>query len=161
VTVIFRRNETLELNRVEYGGAMTLDELKAIAKFQADKPDLLAADCLNLVRADADFSQISFDGLRTVFEHYRLLFAPLRLQIFRRAAWLCESDGPKEHITFWLSQDAKEGMSSTVKQCHTFAEAADWLLLMDAERDLLERSEGFDEIARFHFPAETARAAVR
>jgi hypothetical protein len=158
---MLRRNEELELNLVEYRGVMTLHELRAIATFQADKPELLAADCMNLVRADADFSRISFDGLRTIFEHYRTLFAPLRLQIFRRAAWLCETDGPKAHISFWLGQDAKEGMSSTVKQCQTFAEAADWLLLMDAERDKLERGEGFDEIARFHIPAEITRAAVR
>lgn len=161
MTVIFRRNETLELNRVEYSGRMSLAELKAIAKYQADKPDLLGADCLNLVRSDADFNAITLEALASLFEHYRVLFSPLRLQIFRRAVWLCESEEPKAHVTFWLSQDAKEGMASTVKQCHSFAEAADWLLLMDAERALLESAEGFDEIARFNFPSEPARAAAR
>jgi hypothetical protein len=43
-------------------------------------------------------------------------------------------------------------MSSTVKQCHSFAEAADWLLLMDAERAKLETGEGFTEIVRFDVP---------
>lgn len=153
MTVIFRRNEALELNRVEYCGRMSVDELKAIAKYQADKPDLLGSDCLNLVRADADFSGITNETLAAIFDHYRTLFSPLRLQIFRRAVWLCEGDAPKAQVTFWLSQDAKEGMASTVKQCHTFEEAADWLLLMDAERGLLERGEGFDEIVRFTLPA--------
>lgn len=149
MTVIFRRNEALELNLVEYRGALALTELKAIAQYQADKPELLASDCLNLVCTDADFSAVTFDQLDALFEHYRVLFSPLRLQIFRRAVWYCQSEGPKAHVTHWLSRDSREGMSSTVKQCHSFEEAADWLLLMDAERGLLERGEGFDELARF------------
>jgi len=161
LTVILRRNETLELNLVEFIGSITLDELKAVAKFQADKPVLLGSDCLNVVRAGGDFNTVSFQQLDMLFEHYRKLFTPLRLQIFRRAVWLCEDEGPKAHIAHWMSRDAKEGMSSTLKHCHTFAEAADWLLLMDAERSLLERAEGFDDIERFTFPAEPMRAAAR
>lgn len=161
MTVIIRRNEAVELNLVEFVGDISLDELKAVAKFQADKPDLLASDCLNVVRAGANFNLVTFQQLDALFEHYRMLFSPLRLQIFRRAVWLCEDDGPKPHITHWLSRDTREGMSSTVKQCHSFAEAADWLLLMDVERSMLERGEGFDEIARFALPAEPARAIAR
>lgn len=157
MTVIFRRNETLELNLCEFTGPIGMGELRAIAKFQADKPDLLGSDTLNVVRADGDFSAITFGMLNTIFEHYRVLFTPLRLQIFRRAVWLCESDAPKAHVAHWLSLDTKEGMSSTVKQCHSFAEAADWLLLMDVERAKLETGEGFPEIARFQFPPEPAR----
>lgn len=164
MTVILRRNETLELNLVEFVGAITLDELKAVAKFQADKPNLLASDCLNVVRAGASFNAVTFQDLDMLFEHYRMLFSPLRLQIFRRAVWLCEDDGPKAHVTYWLSRDTREGMSSTVKQCHSFAEAADWLLLMDIERAILERAilehaGGFEEIVRFTLPP--ARAAAR
>ena len=161
MTVILRRNEKLELNLVEFIGTITLDELRAVAKFQADKPDLLASDCLNVVRAGGDFNTVTFTQLDAMFEHYRKLFTPLRLEIFRRAVWLCEDEGPRAHVAHWMSRDAKEGMSSTLKHCHTFAEAADWLLLMDAERTLLERGEGFDEVARFHFPAEPARAVTR
>jgi hypothetical protein len=149
------------MNLVEFAGDITLDELKAVAKFQADKPELLASDCLNLVRTGANFDAVTFQQLDVLFEHYRMLFSPLRLQIFRRAVWFCEDPGPKPHITHWLSRDTRENMSSTVKQCHSFAEAADWLLLMDVERGILERGEGFDEIARFTFPAEPARAAAR
>lgn len=158
MTVILRRNEELELNLAEFQGAIALDELKALAKYQADKPHLLASDCLNLVCADADFSSISFAQLDAIFEHYRQLFTPLRLQIFRRAVWYCEAEGPKPHITHWLSLDAREGMATTIKQCHSFAESADWLLLMDAERGMLERREGFAEIARFD--VAPARAAA-
>jgi len=161
VTVILRRNEALELNLVEFAGSITLDELKAVAKFQADKPDLLASDCLNVVRAGGDFNSVTFAELDMLFEHYRKLFSPLRLEIFRRAAWLCEDEGPKAHVAHWMSRDAKEGMSSTLKHCHSFAEAADWLLLMDAERGLLERAEGFAEIARFDLPVASARGATR
>lgn len=158
MTVVLRRNETLEVNLVEFIGGITLDELKAVAKFQADKPDLLASDCLNVVRAGGDFKAVTFQDLDMLFDHYRKLFTPLRLQIFRRAVWLCEDEGPKAHITHWMSRDAKEGMSSTLKHCHTFAEAADWLLLMDVERGMLERAEGFDEIVRFTLPLEPGRA---
>ncbi len=161
MTVILRRNEALELNLVEFTGAITLDELKAVAKFQADKPDLLASDCLNVVRAGGDFNAVSFQQLDVLFDHYRALFSPLRLQIFRRAVWLCEDEGPKAHITHWMSRDAKEGMSSTLKQCHSFSEAADWLLLMDAERGMLERAEGFVEIVRFSFPTSPSCAPSR
>jgi len=158
VTVIFRRNDELELNLFEFTGAIALGELKAIATFQADKPDILGSDTFNLVRADATFSAINFEMLDALFAHYKFLFAPLRLEIFRRVVWYCEIDGPKPHVTHWLSLDAKEAMSSTVKQCQSFAEAADWLLLMDAERAKLETGEGFTEIARFHVPPEPARA---
>jgi hypothetical protein len=158
VTVIFRRNETLELNLCEFTGAITLDELKALAKYQADKPDILGSDTLNIVRADGDFSAISLADLDRLFELYRRLFTPLRLQIFRRAVWLCETDAPKAHVSHWLSQDAKEAMSSTVKHCHSFTEAADWLLLTDAERVMVEQGEGFPEIVRY---PEPARALVR
>jgi hypothetical protein len=158
VTVIFRRNEALELNLCEFTGAIALGELKALAKYQADKPDILGSDTLNVVRADGDFSAVSLADLDRLFELYRELFTPLRLQIFRRAVWLCEADPPKAHISHWLSQDAKEGMSSTVKHCHSFAEAADWLLLTDPERALLERGEGFPEIVRY---SEPARAPAR
>ena len=159
--VILRRNEELELNLVEFIGSITLDELKAVAKYQADKPELLASDCLNVVRAGGDFNTVTFAELDMLFEHYRKLFSPLRLEIFRRAVWLCEDEGPKAHIAHWMSRDTKEGMSSTLKHCHSFAEAADWLLLMDAERGLLERGEGFAEIARFDLPVASARAAAR
>ncbi|WP_395645373.1 hypothetical protein [Terricaulis sp.] len=161
MTVILRRNEALELNLVEYRGRISLAELQAVAKFQADKPNLLASDCLNRVCADADFGAITFAMLDTMHEHYSKLFAPLRLQIFRRAAWFCEAEGPRGHVAHWLSQDTRETMSSTVKHCHTFADAADWLLLMDAERGMLERGEGFDEIARFDGPPEPAAVLTR
>jgi hypothetical protein len=161
LTVILRRNDTLELNLVEFIGDITLDELKAVAKFQAGRPDLLASDCLNVVRSGGNFNAVTFQDLDMLFEHYRKLFTPLRLQIFRRAVWLCEDDGPKGHINHWMSRDAKEGMSSTLKHCHSFAEAADWLLLMDTERGMLERAEGFEEIVRFTLPAEPARVAAR
>ena len=161
MTVIIRRNDTVELNLVEFVGDITLDELKAVAKFQSDKPDLLVSDCLNVVRSGGNFDLVTFQQLDALFEHYRMLFSPLRLQIFRRAAWLCEDDGPKPHITYWLSRDTREGMSSTVKQCHSFAEAADWLLLMEVERSLIECGEGFDEIVRFTLPTQPARAIAR
>lgn len=161
MTVILRRNEALELNLVEYRGKIAMAELQAVAKFQADKPELLVSDCLNRVCADADFSAVTFAMLEAMFDHYRQLFSPLRLQIFRRAVWLCEAEGPRGHVEHWLSQDTREGMSSNVKHCCTFADAADWLLLMDAERGLLERAEGFDELARFHFPPQPAIAAAR
>ena len=161
MTVVLRRNETLELNLVEFIGGITLDELKAVAKFQADKPDLLASDCLNVVRAGGNFNAVTFQQLDILFDHYRMLFTPLRLQIFRRAVWLCEDEGPRPHVSHWMSRDAKEGMSSTLKHCHSFAEAADWLLLMDADRGMLERAEGFDEIVRFTLPPEPTRGPAR
>ncbi|MFT3726272.1 MAG: hypothetical protein QM759_00395 [Terricaulis sp.] len=157
MTIIFRRSDELELNLCEFSGSIGMGELKALAKYEADKPDILGSDTLNLVRADADFSALSFEMLNAIFEHYRQLFTPLRLEIFRRAVWYCESDAPKPHIAHWLSLDAKEGMSSTVKQCHSFAEAADWLLLMDTESALLETGEGFRELACFQIPPEPAR----
>lgn len=158
MTVIFRRNDDLELNLCEFTGQIGINELKALAKFQADKPEILGSDTMNLVRADADFSAISFEMLHAIFEHYKQLFTPLRLEIFRRAVWYCESDGPKQHVAHWLSQDSKEGMSSTVKQCFSFAESADWLLLMDAERHMLETGEGFTELVRYQIPPEPARS---
>jgi hypothetical protein len=57
-------------------------------------------------------------------------------------------------------RDTREAMSSALCQFSSFAEAGDWLVLSEAETGVLERREGFSELARFDSPA-IPRAARR
>lgn len=149
MTVVLRHHEKLELNLVEYTGSVSLAELKAVAAFMAHHPNLLQRDGLNLILPNADFSTIPLPELDRLFEYYTTLFAPLNLQIMRRAAWVCQSQFAQTHIRRWLAGDMRKGMSSNVRQFGTLAEAGDWLLLNDAEFALVQRGEGFTDIARF------------
>ena len=151
-----RLNETLELNLVEYRGGVTLAELKALAAFMAHNPQHLQRDTLNIIQAGCDFAAIQLAELDTLFAYYAKLYAPLNLQIMRRAAWVCRSAAAKSHLDHWLSGDARKKMSSTVRAFESVAEAADWLLLSPAELALLESGEDFTPIARF-----TASAPAR
>jgi hypothetical protein len=149
VPVVLRHHEALELNLVEYCGAISLAELKALAEFQAVNTQHLRRDCLAHVRPGAHFACVDFTALDDLFAHYRALFAPLDLQIVRRSAWLCESEAACRHVRHWLAGDPRTGMASAARQFDTFAEACEWLLLSDAEAEIVARAEGFAEIAAF------------
>ena len=151
-----RHNPSLELNLVEYRGAVTLAELKALAAFMAHNPEHLQRDTLNLIQPGCDFNAVALSDLDALFAYYTKLFAPLKLQIMRRAAWVRRSMASNAPLDYWLSGDTRAAMSSTVRAFDTFAEAADWLLLNEAEMRLVERGQGFIDIARF-----TASAASR
>ena len=60
-----------------------------------------------------------------------------------------------------IGRDTRESMSSTLRQFGDYAEAGDWLVLNEAETAILERGDGFAELARFDMPPEMARAAAR
>lgn len=153
---VLRHNETLELNLVEYQGGVTLAELKALAAFMARNPEHLRRDTLTIIQPGGHFNAIALAELDGLFAYYAKLFAPLNLQIMRRAAWVCRSAAAEAHLHHWLSGDARRQMSSTVRAFDTMAEAADWLLLSPAELALVERGQGFANVARF-----TATAPAR
>lgn len=150
---VLRVNETLELNLVEYQGGVTLAELKALAAFMARNPQHMARDTMTFIQPGCDFKAITFAELDTLFAYYAKLYAPLNLQIMRRAAWVCASPAARPHLDHWLSGDARKSMSSTVRQFDTPADAADWLLLSREELAIVERGQGFKDIVRFSAPA--------
>lgn len=157
MTILLRYNPALELNLVEYQDVISLAELKALARFSAAHPDVLKSDALNVVQPSADFSAITLPALDDLFGSYRVLFAPLNLEIYRRAAWICLNDAARPYVEHWLAgRDMRKGMSSEVRQFETYAEAADWLVLGPQETPLLESGEGFTEITRFHTPLSAA-----
>lgn len=161
MTVVLRHNDKLELNVAEYAGAVTLEQLSALADYGAAHPNFLRKDMLNVVRADADFSQVDHAGLDALFMRYRTLFAPLNFQIYRRSAWLCMAQSADALVDYWLTgHDIRAGMSSTVRKFDTWAEAGDWLLLSASELALAERGEGFTELAVFEEPS-VRQAATR
>ncbi|MGE0596638.1 MAG: hypothetical protein AB7P07_09730 [Hyphomonadaceae bacterium] len=148
--VVLRHNEKLEVNRVEYHGAVTLQELKDLAAFQAANPAWLTFDCLSFVASGADFHAVSLAQLDTLFAEYRALFEPLHFLIMRRSAWLCQSDAARAHVRYWIGdRDAKSEMSSDVRQFETYAEAGEWLVLSASGSAALESGEGFVDIVRF------------
>lgn len=154
MTVVLRHNEQLELNRVEYHGAVSLGELIALAEFQAANPTWLTYDALSLVLPSADFSGIDKAALDTLFAKYKQLFEPLHFLILRRSAWICQSDLAQAHVQHWLSgRDTREDVSSDVRKFDTFAEAGDWLILSPCETVALESGEGFTEIVSCTSPA--------
>jgi hypothetical protein len=155
MTVILRHSETIELNLVEYRGGVTLAELKALAAFMAAHPAYLQRDTLNLILPGADFNACPTPSLDALFDYYRTLFAPLKLQIMRRAAWVCGSAAAQTALDHWLGHDIREGMTSTVRQFTNLADAGDWLVLTEAEISLVESGKAFSDIARF------SAAAVR
>lgn len=160
--VVLRHNVQLELSVAEYGGDVALAELEAMATFLAQNPSFLKRDCLSLVAPGAHFGGIDFAALDHLFGRYKTIYAPLSFQIIRRSAWLCLSSAAQPYVDYWIGgRDTREAMSSTLRQFSTYAEAGDWLVLSESETQMLERGEGFTEVARFESPPATLRAATR
>ncbi|HET9231295.1 MAG TPA: hypothetical protein VFO00_08395 [Vitreimonas sp.] len=160
--VVLSHNETLELNLAEYTGIITIAQLTQVAGFGAKHPDFLKADTLNVVHANTDFSAVDLGELDALFARYKALFAPLNFQIYRRSAWLCLNKVAVPHVDYWLGEhDMREAMSSAVRKFETYTEAGDWLLLSPAELALVERGEGFTELAAFDDAPALPRAAAR
>jgi hypothetical protein len=157
--VVVRHNDKLELSMVEYGGSVTMAELEALASFGARNVAHLKRDMISIVLPGADFASIPIAALDDLFERYRMLFAPLDFQIYRRSAWLCLSPVAQRHVDSWVTgRDTRTAMSSALRQFATFAEACDWLVLSEQEAAAVERGEGFVEVARFE--PSRARTAV-
>ncbi len=160
--VVLRHNQQLEMNLAEYHGTVSLAELEAVATFLADNPSFLKRDTLSLVLPGGDFGTIELAALDRLFGRYKTIYAPMKFQIMRRSAWLCLSPAAQPHIDYWIGgRDTRESMSSTLRQFGDYAEAGDWLVLNEAETAILERGDGFAELARFDMPPEMARAAAR
>lgn len=157
--ITLRHNEVLELNLVEYQGAVTWDELKQLASFGARNPDHLRRDTLSWVLPGAHFREIDFARLDALYDHYRKLFAPMDFQIFRRSAWLCESADAMEHVRYWLTgRDAREALSSTVRDFTNLSDAGEWLLLNQGEIARVERRDGFEGLVSFDLPKKRTLA---
>jgi hypothetical protein len=158
VTVVVRHSKTLNLNLVECSGVVTTAQLGALAACAADNPMLLEADSLNIVRPGADLSGVDMSALGALYAHYQKLFAPLKFQVYRRTAWVCQSPAAQAHVAFWArGNESRKAFSTNTCQMDTLSEAADWLLLNADERGQVDRYEGFSEIARF----DDARALAR
>jgi hypothetical protein len=162
VTVVLRHSETLNLNFVECSGAVSTEQLGALAACAAQNPALLDADSLNLVRPDADLSGVDLAALYALFAHYQTLYAPLRFQVYRRTAWVCQNPSALPHVTvFAREHDARKAFSTNTRRLETLAEAGEWLLLSAAELDDLERGAGFTEIAVFEDAPPVRHALAR
>lgn len=155
MTLIVRHNEELELNRVDYVGAVSMVELAELAKFNAANPAWVTYDCLSVVAPGADFLSVNFRELDALLANYRDIYQPLNFLILRRAAWLCLSDAALPHVRHWTRDpaDKRTTMSSDVRLFTSYHEAAEWLLLRPVERPKVEAGEGFVEIFRSEAPA--------
>lgn len=157
--IVVRHNETLELNLVEYRGAISWEELRELAIYGTAHADYLRRDALNWVLPGAHFRGVDFGRIDALFDHYRKLFEPLDFQIFRRSAWLCESPAGLEHVRYWLGgRNAREAMSSNVRDFTLLQDAGEWLLLNESEIPRVERREGFTHVVSYDIPATQAAA---
>jgi hypothetical protein len=162
VPVVLRQNEQLELSLAEYRGSVSLAELEAVATFLAQNPPFLKRDCLSVVAPGADFDGVELVALDRLFGRYKTIYAPMSFQIIRRSAWLCLSPAAQPHIDYWIGgRDTREAMSSTLRQFSSYADAGDWLVLSETETAMLERGDGFAEVARFEIAPSAVRAGAR
>lgn len=160
--VVLSHNETLELNLAEYSGAISLDELKALAQFMAKNPDDLRRDTLTILLPSAHLRDVDLNALDALFSRYRTMYAPLDFQIVRRSAWICQSEAALGHARRWVDdgrETAREEMSSLVRLFDDYATAGEWLLLSTDEIAAVERREGFVELARLDLPTRAAGPA--
>lgn len=138
-------------------GSVTLEELLALAAFNAAEPRWLKHDCLSLVLPGADFLNVDFAELDAIFERYRAMYGPMRFHIMRRSAWLCLSPAAQTHVAYWVvDRETKQGLSTNLRLFETFEEAGDWLMLQPSELEHLKSGDGFDIVYR----SEIARRAA-
>jgi len=150
VPVVLRHNETLELNRVEYHGAVTASELFQLAEFHNHAPKWLTFDFLSLILPGANFDAVDFPALDDLFGRYRKMLAPMEFLMMRRSAWLCQSERARAHLFHWMNgRETRDSMSSDVRLLESFEQVGDWLLLNPTELDQLRTGEGFFEVVRY------------
>lgn len=153
MTIVLRHHEKLELNRIQYGGSITLAELTALAEFQAANPTWLTFDSLAIVTPGADFLSVDKPDLDKLYARYAELFTPMHFLILRRSAWICLSEAAEDHVRYWIGDRAsRETVSSDVRRFYSFDEAGDWLVLNKDATATLESGAGFEEIFRSHLP---------
>jgi hypothetical protein len=159
VSIAIRHSDELGLCLAEYEGVVTIAQLRGVADFMATALQLLKRDCLAVVEADADFSSIKLADLDDLFAHYRRLFAPMSVQVFRRSAWICRSSEALAHIKYWVGdRDTRTSVASDIRLFETEAEAGRWLTLSPSEIVKLARREGFRTLATFAGLAQSASA---
>lgn len=153
MAVTFRHSEALELNRIDYSGVISVEELFAHAEFRGAHAQWLNFDHLNVILPGADVSQLTPPALDAVFAQHQSLFQTAKLLILRRSAWICESPTALETLHYWLGDRATKPRAYTdVRLFETFDAACDWLMLSPHDKALALRGEGFDEIAHFGAP---------
>lgn len=159
MAIVVKHNAALELNVVEYRGAVSQAELWGLADMLAGRAELLRYDTLNIVGPNVRF-EVTTAQLDDLFEYYRTLFAPIKFQIFRRAAWVVLSPAAALHIDYWIGgRDMRTDFSSTVRQFGDFAEAGEWLMLNEAELNQALGDDGFTEILRLDLASQVIPAA--
>lgn len=160
--IVLRHNEMLEMNLVVYRGAVSPTELEDVAAYLAANPSFLKRDTLNIVTETATFDAVPLDKLDTLFGRYRTLYAPLDFQMLRRSAWVCFSPAAQAHVDHWSGKrEAREAMSTTLRQFASFQEAGDWLVLSAAETVALQTGAGFDLVATIEDTPDAAPSRGR
>jgi hypothetical protein len=159
LTVVFRHSGELEINRVDYVGAVTMAELNALADYQSNDSDWLTYDSVSVVAPGTAFVGISQSGLNALFAKYKAIYERLNFVVLRRSCWMCDSPAAQDLVTYWLTgNDPLNDLSSDARQFWSFEAAGEWLMLKPGESPKLENGESFREIARFAFPEMQARA---
>lgn len=157
MTVRLRHNYALELNRVEYSGAVTSAELFAHAQYRGEHALWLNYDHLNVIMPDSDASHLQPSDLNRLLVEHRTLFEPQKLLIKRRSAWVCLSPSTLALLHHWMrGRQPDIGEHTDVRVFDTFEAAGEWLVLRADEIAIAARGEGFAEIARFTLPPAQA-----
>jgi hypothetical protein len=158
VPIILRHNSKLELSRVEYSGAMRSRDIHDHAAYNAANPIWLGFDCISVIHADVEVSDLSISDVDCVFDVHRELFEPLKLMFMRRSAWVCESAAGQHLLSHWITKrNADQSPWTEVRQFDSFEAAGEWMLLSAENAAILKSGEGFKEIARFTSSAALTR----
>ncbi len=157
MTIIFRHHEKLEINRVDYCGAIRLTELLEHARYRTTVAHWLNHDHINVVARGAHAPDVTKAALDALYLQHRELFETEKLLIRRRSAWICQSPPVLDILKYWVgARGAKKSGHTDVRLFDTFEEAGQWLVLNHEEIAIAASGEGFFEVARFDAPAPAA-----
>lgn len=148
--LVVRHNDVMEVNRVDYVGAVTMNELAALAAFNAANPTWVSYDCVSVVMPGADFLSVGVTELDDLFSKYRTIYEPMNLLIMRRSAWICLSAAALPHVRHWVGdpRERRESIGSDVRMFESFEAAGEWLLLRGTEVEAVKAGDGFRDVFR-------------
>ena len=156
MSVSFAHHERLAICRVDYHGAIWVEDLEALARFRIEHPRWHGFDHLHVIHPDADVSQLSRATLDRLFFKHQPLFDASKQLVRRRSAWVCRNPAARAALEYWVGDAEKRPRAQAEARLFDRVDAAcAWLGLGASEKTLAESGEGFSEIARFN----AARAA--
>lgn len=143
-----RMSSDFGIQLVKFSGAVTNEQAQQLGRLHESRPDLLAADSVQIIDEDADLRQLRGAPLQVLRSHYNRLHRRADFLVLRRSGWICRSASAWRLVEIWLEgRHAHDGQGADVSLVGALADLAPMFTAEELEAISLER--GFDEIARF------------